>query len=299
MAKPVPTRDLPQAHAWMPTSPCGPDCLDVDPPRVNPLHAAARIAGGVGAFAGALVASPVLLIARGRARERLFSGFMRLVLRAFGARLVVRGEPFDKATLQGGLVVNNHISWLDIVALLAVRPMPALAKSEIASWPLLGGLARRSGAVFVDREHLRSLPETVRQMTDAVRDGHLMNVSGEGTTWCGRSTGRFVPAPFQSAIDGGVPVWPVALAYRTRDGHTTTYPAFIGTEGLLASVGRTAILRGLTIEITVCPPIAAGRTADRRELAALTEDAVRSALARSTVIDGSVGAAPVREHESA
>lgn len=303
MPQPVPTRDLPPAHAWMPTSACGPDCLDVDPPRVNRLRAALRLAGGVGALAGALVASPLLLVVRGRRRERMVAGFMRLVLRAFGVRLVVDGESLDDAAVRGGLVVNNHVSWLDIVAVLAVKPMPALAKSEIAGWPLIGGLARRTGTVFVDRERLRSLPATVAQMADAVRSGSLVNVSGEGTTWCGRSTGRFVPAPFQAAIDGGVPVWPVAIGYRTSDGYTTTYPAFIGTESLLASVGRTAILRGLTIELTVCPSIAPGRAADRRELAALTEGVVRAALGRTTdgVLLPEVGVAErlVRESETA
>lgn len=285
MTRAVPTRELPQAHAWMPTSPCGSDCLDVDPPRVGRLRAGLRLAGGVGVLCGALVASPLLLVVRGRRREQLFTGFMRLVLRAFGIRLVVRGESLDDAAVRGGLVVTNHVSWLDIVAVLAIRPMPALAKSEIAAWPLIGGLARRSGTVFIDRQRLRSLPATVRQMSDAMRGGSLVNVCGEGTTWCGRSTGRFVPAPFQAAIDGGVPVWPVALAYRTSDGHTTTYPAFIGTESLPASIGRTAILRGLTIEVTVCPSIAPGRAADRRELAALTERAVRSALGRSAAVE--------------
>lgn len=279
----VATRSLPQAHAWMPTSPCDPGCLDRDPPRVGRIRAVTRVAGVIGVLIAAVLCAPVLALSRGRGRDRLARGVFRALLRVFGARVQVHGEDLAAETGRGGLVVTNHISWLDIVAVNAVRPMRALAKADIAGWPVLGGIIKAAGTVFVDRERLSALPGTVAEIATAMRGGSLVNVYPEGTTWCGRASGRFVPAPFQAAIDGGVPVRPVALRYRIAATPQTTQPAFIGTESLAASVWRAARLRGLVIEVFVCPEIAPGRAAGRRELAGIAEAAVQAALGETVV----------------
>ncbi|HEY0805209.1 MAG TPA: 1-acyl-sn-glycerol-3-phosphate acyltransferase, partial [Pseudonocardiaceae bacterium] len=75
-----------------------------------------------------------------------------------------------------------------------------------------------------------------------------------------------------------VPVRPIALRYRLAGGQPTTWPAFIGDETLIDSVRRTARLRGLVIDVHVLPEIAPGRAADRHELAAMAEAAIRDAL---------------------
>jgi 1-acyl-sn-glycerol-3-phosphate acyltransferase len=266
------------SHAWMPASPCGDGCLTDAEPVVGFPRRALRVTAAIFVVLSALLSAPLLLVSWGRERRiRLIFGG---VLRAFGVRLDVRGgEDFLTAPAgRGALVVNNHISWLDIVAINALRPMRALAKKEIESWPVLGGLVRRGGSIFLDRERLTTLPATMASLADALRTGSLVSVTPEGTTWCGLASGRFTTATFQAAIDGGVPVRPIALRYRLADGRETSRPAFIGPESLIASIRRVAALRGLVLEIHICPEIAPGRAENRRELAALAEAAVHSAL---------------------
>lgn len=266
----------------MPASPCGDGCLTSGDPEVGPARRAARLAAAAGVVLLALLVAPALVALRRPARERLVRLVFRGVLVAFGVRLVVHGS-LDGAG-RGALVVNNHISWLDIIGINAVRPMRALAKKEIAGWPVLGGLVSRSGALYLDRERLSTLPATVRELAEALRGGSLVNVTPEGTTWCGRASGRFRPAAFQAAIDGGVPVRPVALRYRLADGRETTRAAFIGPESLIASLRRVSRLRGLVLELFVCPELAPGRARDRAELAALAEAAVHAALGTDAVL---------------
>ncbi|MQA64121.1 MAG: 1-acyl-sn-glycerol-3-phosphate acyltransferase [Actinophytocola sp.] len=279
---PVPTRSLPQPHRWLPTSPCGPGCLDAGVALVGWGRALLRIVAASAVLVATVLGSPVRWLLPGAPRQRIVRWVFVGLLRAFGIRLIVHGGAgfagIRETPGRGALVASNHISWLDIVAVNAVQPMRALAKSEIARWPVLGGLARRAGTIFVDRARLSALPGTVGELAAALRAGSLINVSAEGTTWCGRAMGPFVAAPFQAAIDGGVPVRPVALRYRTADGTETTYPAFIGTESFLASLGRVARLRGLVVEVFVCDEIAPGRAENRRELARLAEAAAHSAL---------------------
>lgn len=271
------------AHAWMPASPCGPDCLDRAVPRVGGLRAACRVVAALVVVLLAALACPALMTLGPAARERAVRTVFTALLRSLGVGLVVSGgaelaAPFAQRTGRGALVAVNHISWLDIVAVNAVQPMRSLAKREVGGWPILGGVVRRAGTVFVDRERLSGLPATVAELADALRGGSTVAVYAEGTTWCGKASGPFVPAPFQAALDGGVPVRPLALRYRTAGGPETTWPAFIGADSLLSSLWRVARLRGLVVEAHVCPEIAPGRAADRKELAALAEAAVRSAL---------------------
>lgn len=237
-----------------------------------------RLTATVLVVLAALLVLPVLPVAGRRGREWIARTVFRSVLRAMGVRLEVSGGDGLAARGRGALVVNNHTSWLDVVAVHAVRPMRAVAKRDITSWPVLGQLVTAAGSVYVHREGLRSLPATVTELAGVLRGGSMVNVTPEGTTWCGLTHGRFRPAMFQAAIDGGVPVLPVALRFRMADGTATTAPSFIGDEAIVDSVRRVARLRGLVLEVTVLDELAPGRAADRRELAALAEAAVDAVL---------------------
>ncbi len=270
-------------HAYLPVSPCGPGCVGGAMPTVGRWRRCLRLVGAVGALLSAALRLPLLGVVGARRREALVRGVFLGVLRAMGARLEVHGDatlgvPADAGPHRGALVVDNHVSWLDIVAVNAVRPMRSVAKREIASWPVVGRLAGKAGTVFLDRERLRALPDTVAELASALRGGALVNACPEGTTWCGLGLGRFRPALFQAAIDGGVPVRPLVVRYRLAGGQPTTWPAFVGDETLIDSVRRTARLRGLVVEVHVLPEIAPGRAHDRRHLASLAEEAVRHVL---------------------
>ncbi|MFF3534405.1 lysophospholipid acyltransferase family protein [Streptomyces sp. NPDC002466] len=204
------------------------------------------------------------------------------------------GPPGAAAAPPGTLVVANHISWLDIPLVAAVFPGRMLAKREIRDWPLLGPLAALGGTLFVERDRLRALPTTVRDIAAALRGGSRVVVFPEGTTWCGHGPGgRFSPAAFQAAIDAGATVRPVRITYRTAPagragrppagghpaGHRGAAPpehtgaaAFVGDDPLVASLWRVVTAAGLTAEISVLPPIPANGPTDRRALARLARN---------------------------
>ncbi|MEU9512797.1 lysophospholipid acyltransferase family protein [Micromonospora sp. NPDC048169] len=270
---------------WRPASGCGPDCL---PPPVAPdvsrLRRAGRLLGVLGmllAGAGVAVLLPLLPAARGRAASR---GWARWTLRTLGVRLLVRGRtPRGRA-----LLVANHVSWLDILAVLAVSPTRMVAKCEVRSWPLVGALAAAAGTVFVDRSRPRDLPATVARVAGALRSGRSVAVFPEGTTWCGAATGcrpsrGFRPAMFEAAVAAGAPVVPLSLAYRYA-GDPSTLPAFLGAETLWASVRRVLAARGLTVSVTVGAALHPAEGVDRRALARIAEAAVHS-TPRSVLAD--------------
>ena len=266
-----------RAHPWQPESPCGPECFAKDTPSVPMPRIVLRLVSVVAFVLFAVLVAALSPVLGRRVRERVVGWIFRTVTRAAGARMEIHGR--DNLSVRGGaLVVNNHISWLDIVAVNAARPMRAQGKKEVRGWPVIGLLATRAGTVYVDRENLRVLPAGVAELAEAMRSGSLVNVSPEGTTWCGRESGRFRPAAFQAAIDAGVPVVPIALRYRLADGRDTAAPAFIGDETLLDSVYRTAKTRGLVVEVHVLKAIDSTVARDRKELALLAQTAVTTAL---------------------
>ncbi|HEX3791216.1 MAG TPA: lysophospholipid acyltransferase family protein [Pseudonocardiaceae bacterium] len=276
-------QQLDQVNHWVPVSPCGPGCVTAPMPTVGRPRMTLRLVRALGVLLAATVLAPLSALLGSRAREAAVRWVFAALLRAFGARLEVHGDrtfggPAGDGPHRGALVALNHVSWLDIVAVNGVRPMPSVAKHEIRAWPVVGALASRAGTVFLDRGRLRVLPAAIGELSTALRAGSLVSAYPEGTTWCGRTTGRFRPAMFQAAIDGGVPVRPIALRYRLTDGSATSWPAFVGDETLIDSVCRTARLRGLVVELHILDEIAPGRAAGRRELAALTEARIRAVV---------------------
>ncbi|MFF4605375.1 lysophospholipid acyltransferase family protein [Streptomyces sp. NPDC001339] len=194
-----------------------------------------------------------------------------------GGASTARGGAFTaRGGGPGALVVVNHISWLDIPALLAVEPVTLLAKREVDGWPVVGGLARRAGTHFIDRTDLRRLPDVVRELADLLASGRSVAVFPQATTWCTADRGTFRRATFQAALDAGAPVRPVTVEY-TQRGRPSTVAAFCGEETFLASLRRVLTARELTVRITVHPQLTgegAGEGLDRRSLAASAERVV-------------------------
>ncbi|MDG4805996.1 lysophospholipid acyltransferase family protein [Micromonospora sp. WMMD1120] len=265
---------------WRPTSGCDDDCLPAAGavPTASVSRRVLRSVAALGmllAGVGLVVLLPVLPT---QERQAAVRGWARATIRAFGVRLVLRGRlPRRRA-----LLVANHVSWLDILAVLAVAPTRMVAKREIRSWPVVGLLAAAAGTVFVDRARPRELPGTVRRLADALRAGRSVTVFPEGTTWCADTDaddcrpGRgFRPAMFQAAIDAGSPVVPLRISYRCRaTGTTTTVAAFLGADTLLRSVVRVMAARELVVSVTIASALHPARDADRRLLARAAESAV-------------------------
>lgn len=195
------------------------------------------------------------------------------LLTDLGIRLACEAEELAvPGATTGTLVVANHISWLDALALLAVQPATLLAKREVGQWPVVGTLVRRAGTRFIDRDGLRGLPDTVRELAALLRSGQSVVVFPEGTTWCSAPGGPFRRATFQAALDAGAPVRPVTLTY-TCQGAPTTLPAYVGDGTFAGSLRRVAGARGLSVLVTAHPALQPYGH-DRRSLAALARTAV-------------------------
>ncbi|MEU1733521.1 lysophospholipid acyltransferase family protein [Streptosporangium sp. NPDC020145] len=284
---------------WSPEAPCrSGTCLTPQGPKVGPpLRALRLVAVSLVVLTGALLALPVRLLGTA-GRARLASVWSRLALWALGVRVAARpGFAFLAGSAAGPralpvsgvapLIVSNHVSWLDPLVMMAVVPCRVLARREVRGWPLVGEMAVGAGAVLMDGERPSRLPEAVAGVARALGEGDPVAAFPEGTRWCGREMGVFRRAVFQAALDAGAPVRPVAMRYLGPGGTPAVEAAYLGDDSLAASVLRVAGLRGLTVEVTLLPPVQAR---DRRSLAWAAESSIASVVIAPTAHGARVAA---------
>jgi 1-acyl-sn-glycerol-3-phosphate acyltransferase len=176
----------------------------------------------------------------------------RTVLKRLGVELTVVGTP---ARVGPMLLVSNHISWLDIVALHAVCHCRFVSKADVKRWPIIGTLVTGGGTLYVERESRRDAMRVVHRMAQALRDGDILAVFPEGTTSDGTSVLPFHSNLIQAAIWADAPVQAVALQFVDgRSGTPSGDVRYMGDESLVGSIWRTLFARALRADVVFGPP---------------------------------------------
>lgn len=206
-------------------------------------------------------------------RLRAKQAWARQALAIMGLQVQVHGQPRPGAKL----VVSNHVSWLDILAIDAAMPSRFVSKAEIAQWPLIGRLATYAGTLYLVREKRRDAMRVLGIMAQALREGDTVAVFPEGTTGAGPVPMHFHANMLQAAIDAEVPVQPVVLRY-SEPGHAfSPRCSWVGDTTLLRSLWWVATARGLVVHATILPPQGTAH-ADRRALATLLHEQIAEHL---------------------
>ena len=198
------------------------------------------------------------------------------LLDILGVRLHVHGTRPTMADVPL-MVVANHISWLDIMAINAVLPVRFVAKSEVRSWPLVGWLCAKVGTLFIERGQRRAAAHVSAQLVRLMREGTPVAVFPEGTTTDGSEVRGFHSSLLQPAVLAGARVWPVALRYVRADGTPCREAAFTGEMSLWESLHLVTAKRRIRAELLFLPALE-GRTPHRRELARAARASILQSL---------------------
>jgi 1-acyl-sn-glycerol-3-phosphate acyltransferase len=207
-------------------------------------------------------------------QQTLIRDWSKKLLRLCGTTLIVHGDENTLAT--GGLVVGNHVSWIDIYVINAWRPTPFVAKSEIAGWPVIGWLAKTIGTIFIQREKRGDARRIMAQLAERISGDGRAFVFPEGTTGAGQALLPFHTNLFQAAVIAGVPVQPVCMMYADAQGRQSLAPAYIGNMSLLDTLNAMLDVEPLVVHLYIGAAIPPGL--DRRALAARAEQTIGSAL---------------------
>ncbi len=216
--------------------------------------------------------------------------FHRAICRLLGLQVIVEGTPprLNEKTL----IVANHVSWLDIPIIGAMRPVSFIAKSEIAGWPGIGQLSKLQRTIFIDRSRRSHTAAIASEMGARLTGGDCVVLFAEGTTGDGTRI-----LPFRSSLLGAVKealgeddrgeilVQPLAVLYVGRNG----IPGGRAERARLAWYGEMElgphlreIFNGGPVDVRLVwgDPIRMGREHSRKEAALLAEATVREAAIR-------------------
>jgi 1-acyl-sn-glycerol-3-phosphate acyltransferase len=151
-----------------------------------------------------------------------------------------------------GLVVSNHLSWLDILVLQSLMPGTFVAKTEVRRWPVVGYLAHACATIFVDRSSARSARSMVADTASAITQGYAVIVFPEGTSSDGSSLGAFHANIFESAIQARSRVQLLTLRYQDRaSGKPAAAAHYIDDMTLVSSISRVTASSSIQAQVHI------------------------------------------------
>ena len=222
-------------------------------------------------------------------RDLLKRYWSRQLLALLGISLEAEHAALDR--IGRGLVVANHVSFVDIFAINAALPSGFVAKDDVATWPLIGWLARRNGTVFITRGKRRSAQRTQQEISASLSIGRRLTIFPEGTTSAGDRVLPFHGALFQAAIDAGAPIHALAIEYLDHFGNVSAAAAYIDDVSLLDCLRQILGSQGLRVRLRLAASFAPPH-ADRRHVAHAAHQAVAGTLRQRPVASPSLQ--PVR-----
>lgn len=202
--------------------------------------------------------------------------FLGGAARIFGISVTVRGTRVPGRVL----LLANHVSWIDILALAAASGCAFVGHDGLANVPVLRWLCRQNDTVFVARHDRAGVAGQVAQLRVALAEMGAVALFPEGTTADGAEL-----LPFKSSLLGaleplpeGVAVQPVWLDY----GPGVAGIAWVGEEPGVANFRRVLGAK-VPAEVAVhfLPVLAGDMLANRKTVAAAARDAIAGAMAHS------------------
>ena len=193
------------------------------------------------------------------------------LLRIFNVRLKVIG---DASAYDGGLVVSNHMGYLDIFVHSAVFGLRFCPKIEVKSWPVLGWYTSFTHPIWIDRSSRLKAKENLDEFRATLEHKVPLIVYPEGTSTDGNQVLPFKTSPFELAASGGFTIQPVLTLYRVPEGADS--PCWYTDIGIMPPLWQLVGIPWIECEVYLLPPISAeGRS--RKELAEMTHQLISEA----------------------
>jgi 1-acyl-sn-glycerol-3-phosphate acyltransferase len=212
----------------------------------------------------AILAALSAAIGRQEWVARLGRLWARMIIGTTGVKAEFEGlENIDR--LGSFILVANHQSLFDILALLAYFPRPIrfVAKKELSKIPFFGFALKNGGHIVVDRE---AGGQAVRKAIEVAKSGLCIVFFAEGHRFSDNQVHRFNPGAAWLALMTKLPCVPMAIA---------------GSAAIMPR-GSKVVVPGRTMRMTLGAPIHTESLAasDRNKLTRQLEQAVREMFAR-------------------
>ena len=193
-----------------------------------------------------------------------------------GVQVVVHGT-IPRET--GGLLVSNHLGYLDILAHAGNFRLRFTPNDGIRRWPFIGWLVALSSPVWIDRKRPRKAADYARIFQETMDNGVSLLVYPEGTS----SDGKHGMLPFKSTVFAAVkpetPIVPTLIFYHEVPADTVPAAWFDDT-GFAVHAAGVLGLKKVVIDLYVLPVMHAYEGEERKALAGRLREAMLKEYAK-------------------
>ena len=201
-----------------------------------------------------------------------------------GLRLRVVGRP-----ISAGVLMANHSSWLDILALRAVRLMYFVSKAEVADWPGVGFITRVTGTIFIERRRSQAKAQEA-MLRDRIAHDNLLTIFPEGTSTDGLRVLEFKSSIFSAFMTHEQTIWvqPVTVRYHPAEGSglPSSFYGWWGDMGFEAHIWEVVCRsQGGRVDVIFHKPVSTDDFADRKALAEHCRRKVAGGMETGQVIE--------------
>ncbi|HEY1818081.1 MAG TPA: lysophospholipid acyltransferase family protein [Kofleriaceae bacterium] len=235
-------------------------------PLVLARHVGAGLFSALAELGSARMAPP----RDARESAHRLAGALGAIARAHDIRVDVRGDvPRGVA-----LIVSNHVSYLDPIAIVPSCPALPVAKGEVLGWPIVGPIGQALGVTFVRRRDPMARARVLHHIYDLLAAGVPVLNFPEGTTTNGERVLPFHRGTFGIAKRLGVPVVPLAVRY------SDPALAWCDAATFLPHYVRTASRPRVEVRLEFCPPMSARTGEAPEDMAARARNTIQKTLDR-------------------
>jgi lyso-ornithine lipid O-acyltransferase len=150
-----------------------------------------------------------------------------------------------------GLIVSNHLSTLDILITASLFHLRFTPKSDIAKWPLLGWFIGCSKPIWIERNSRQSSQKTLDKFINTLRNNINLIIFPEGTTTNGKNgILPFKSTPFEAAVKGGLPVYPIFINYKGNEA-----VCYYGDQTLVEHLWKIYGMKKIEADVHILAPI--------------------------------------------
>ncbi len=173
---------------------------------------------------------------------------------------------------RNGLIVSNHLSYLDIFAFGSAMPCVFVSKAEVKSWPVFGTLTTIAGTVYIDRKKRSDTRVANDGIRAALQENLPVLVFPEGTSSDGSDVLPFYPSLFEPAVESEAPITAAHISYELAEGNIGQDIAYWGEMTFFPHLLK--LLSKRNVSATVRFSAVARKFTDRKTGAAQTREEV-------------------------
>jgi 1-acyl-sn-glycerol-3-phosphate acyltransferase len=180
------------------------------------------------------------------------------------------------------LIVCNHLSYTDILAMASVMPCVFVTSVEVQHSFFLGFMSALGGSMFIERRNRANIDNEIAMIAQALRDGLNVVIFPEGTSSNGEGVLPFKRSLLKAAIDAQVDVLPLCLKYTEINGKPITVAesepmAYYGKKDFFPHLQYVFGLDSYKVKIQALPVIRVRDVIDRKDIAERAYDSIAKA----------------------